>query len=347
LRALLGAKSFLLFTMDRLINALIKQLVVVAHNPACRKLVGLYHTAYEWSKAYPKLAKGGGEKKEEEAEKSGAAAKKEGGGKAGGGADEGEGKSAAASGDGSSNSAHKTKLRYSAQAARMYLDMCVNTVSTDEPSCVQMEYFEDTDELAIGLLDASEVAARKHAPEEWWAYQKEFLKDAAYDLKKAPFLGRNLRSSVKRFATKAGAVGEAGEGLVASSAGAESSASSVLMLLSAALRREAMRGVEQHNGLEFRMGMRDFRLQFVDDTQEYMIRRKRKRTNEEEKKRQGLFAAANGAFRSWAKEQLAALGGALGGSSAGGGDEGRGTEEAEDDGKSMEIADSAAPSKAS
>eukprot|EP00954_Amorphochlora_amoebiformis_P025746 1374974-Amorphochlora_amoeboformis.AAC.1 len=50
------------------------------------------------------------------------------------------------------------KLRHSAQAAKMYQELCASIISHD--LWCQMEYFDDTRELAIGLLDSNDSHRR-------------------------------------------------------------------------------------------------------------------------------------------------------------------------------------------
>mmetsp|Transcript_21997 Transcript_21997/g.42715 ORF Transcript_21997/g.42715 Transcript_21997/m.42715 type:complete len:1011 (+) Transcript_21997:60-3092(+) len=236
LRALLGAKSFVIFTVDKLVTSLLKQIHSVSSSEVCNKLVGLYHSAHDWTRSYLQKADPATKSSED------------------------------------NKRLEKIKLRRSAQAAKMYQEMCTSEIN--EELCCQMEYFEDTKELAIGLLDSNE-SQHKSTPSEFQEYVKSFMKESGSGTKRTPFLGRNVRSSLKKYGD---------------------------VPMSQALV-EANKGVEQFCGLEFRMNMRNYKLQFVDDTEEYFLRRRK--TDESQKKRlDSLYEASKKAFRTWEESRL-------------------------------------------
>jgi len=247
LRGLLGAKSFVLFTIDRLVTQLLKQLNSCTGSEVCKKLIGLYHSSYKWSNTLPKFPS-------EPKDDTQAAEHK--------------------------RSIEKLKMRHSAQTARMYRDMAASTINDD--TWIQMEYFEDTNELAIGLLEGHD-AQQKPAPKEWQEYSKEFVQDVTVDLKTAPFLGRNLRLCMKKYGEDASF---------------------------AQASRAALEDMEQYCGLEFQMGTKDYKLQFVDDTEEYLIRRK-KHNKAWKENLKTLYDFSKKAFEAWEEERLAELKGGM------------------------------------
>jgi len=254
LRALLGAKSFMLFTVDKLVTSLLKQLNIVAASANCASLVDLYKSAHEWTKAYLSYMP------KSEAKES------------------------------KKNSADKLKLRRSAQTAKMYQDMCATTI-TDDLWC-QMEYFEDTKELAIGLLDGTQPQ-RKPGSAEWVSYCKQFLSDTPITATAVPFLPRNLRKSVKAAGWK----------------GLDEKSPSLWP--SPTLVTSAMKGTEQYCGLEFRINTKDFKLMFVDDTEDIFVRRKNLKPSSEAQKQklEKLKIVRSKSFSNFVEKKLKTMGG--------------------------------------
>jgi len=238
LRALLGARSFVLFTIDKLISSFLKQLHMVSNSDVCKRLTGLYLTAQGWTNTYLNRAesKKSGDQKSDKSDKGKADTKR---------------------------SIDKMKLRHSAQAAKMYQELCASIISHD--LWCQMEYFDDTRELAIGLLDSND-SHRRPQTAEWSEYCKQFIQGTP-NAQSTPFLQRNIRRANKVW-EKNGDPAKA-----------------------------ALNEVEMYCGLEFNLNTKTYKLEFVDGTEEYLLRRKSQR--ETKKKSDAFKAKRKKAFETW------------------------------------------------
>eukprot|EP01006_Ploeotia_vitrea_P042913 TRINITY_DN66672_c11_g2_i1.p1 TRINITY_DN66672_c11_g2~~TRINITY_DN66672_c11_g2_i1.p1 ORF type:complete len:298 (-),score=172.39 TRINITY_DN66672_c11_g2_i1:59-952(-) len=145
-------------------------------------------------------------------------------------------------------------LDMSAQLARMYQSNCATLIGDE--SCCQMEFFDDTRELGIGLVTGMAAADRTEAPEEWNAYLDKFLSEPAkwsnvqVDGHVRPFLLRNA----KRVAASVADDGD------------------LAKTRADVIGRRLLQQVHVKNGLEAKICMRTYKTHYVEESEDVMVR---------------------------------------------------------------------------
>lgn len=145
LRSALGAQCFVVFTIDKLVAQLLKQMHNIALNPTHQKLIDLYF--YEISR--------------------------------------------------NADAPVPASLQQSTLNARMYLSNCAAIVS-EHHACVQLEYFVDSDELSVGLVDGLVAPESKNVTDDWTQYLEEYLGEED-STENVPFLKRNVAGSAGKY----------------------------------------------------------------------------------------------------------------------------------------------------
>lgn len=137
-RTLLGASSFALFTVDKLVSQLVKQTQSLLQNSLCMKLLALYQFEHLQYARTPQ------------------------------------------------------SLVRSAERVRVYQSRCAALLG--DSNLVQIEYFDDTHHLGIGLVeDGYGWLDAKTLPPIWETRVSEILTPAPTKLENPPFLVRNLK----------------------------------------------------------------------------------------------------------------------------------------------------------
>lgn len=199
-RALLGANSYVLYTIDKLIFNLVKQVQSIVNTPSCIKLMELY--SYEFTRA---------------------------------------------------RQGPMTEDR-SGQLVHMYHNNAA--VLFGEESGVQIEYFEDSSELAIGLVEGSTGSEAQNVTSDWSLYMDHYLMapvgpdnaprqyslpEAQIEALKGPILKRNICNS---------------------------------------RMQNPLHHVEMMNGLEAKICARTYKVQYVEETEDVFIRHGRLKLSE-------------------------------------------------------------------
>jgi hypothetical protein len=206
LRNLLGASSYILFTIDKLISQLVKQSLALINSEVSLQLLSLYE--YELKRS--KIA--------------GAC----------------------------------MSLESSAQYCRMYHSNCQAILADN--NCVQIEYFLDTHELGLGLIEGLSQSEPKPISEDWSMYLMSFISaiptaneislvpqpsSSPLSPTSLPFLIRSIKSFAK----------------------ARNSS-----IYSPTLGQRALEECFVQNNLEINIDVRSYKMAFVEDTEDILIR---------------------------------------------------------------------------
>lgn len=226
-RVLLGASSFALFTINKLIYQVVKQCQSLLQNANCMNLLSLYQ--YEYSRA-SKLA------------------------------------------------VEDKTLERSAEAVRMYHTNCAAIIGDNE--CCQFEFFDDTFDLGIGIMEGLTAFEPKTLDEDAQEYLATLLSPVTVvgEPVGAPcHLNRNMRRYLRQPEEKKVVVikgskkkGVRGNRAAAAAAVASSDKEKITDV------KVLFRDVETNRGLEMMVDSVTHKLIFVDDTSESFIRYKAK-----------------------------------------------------------------------
>jgi paired amphipathic helix protein Sin3a len=216
-RNLLGAGSYVLFTVDKLIQQLVKQTLALLNSDTSLQLLCLYQYELVRAKSSP------------------------------------------------------INLERSAQLCRMYHSNCQSILAED--NCTQIEFFHDTKELGIGLIEALSQPESQPKSEEWSKYLEQLInQQAQFKMNKAvqftaaqPFLKRNITKFARTFIHQRNS--KLDSKLV------HNFADDLDLLYS-----RVMKNVQCRNELEAKIDLRSCKVYYVEDTSDFLYRSNRKKS---------------------------------------------------------------------
>jgi len=255
LRNLLGASSYVLFTIDKLIAQLLKQTVLLLSSDNSLKVLSLYQYEYRRVRTAVALAK--------------------------------------------KNNLANAPTEQMAALARQYLSNIANLLGDD--SACAVEYFEDTSELAIGLVEHLDESNKHVAGEEWNQFVSEYLSDMPAVSVRQPFRRRTVRLAARAFLRLMTASASAKEKARVSKDSAESTADALAF---------ATKQTFQKHGLSSKLDLRSFKLHFLEHTSDVLLRSRKEQTARNNSARASQEARSKrmlGRFHSWLKRRQSDL----------------------------------------
>lgn len=241
-RILLGASSYVLFTIDKLVSQVVQQVQSILQNPICMQLLSLYQYEYCRSRSsatpVPEMSSIVGDSPMFPPSLT-----------VEGTADE------------------QQTLERSAELARIYHSNCASLLGDD--SCCQIEYFEDNNALGIGMIDGFMATEPKSITAVCTEYLDGLLNNSPRIPAVPPFLIRNFKKFMNPSPGKEGVVKEEKKGR--GRRPLPRSGKRVLPGDRAADHDSGYR-IVCHYGLEAQICATTFKLNFREDTCDYFIR---------------------------------------------------------------------------